>query len=216
MNITHAVSEEVTGDKLKAIFDRQKELWDKYHHIEVRSGLRITEDCPVNLDDRKGQFQIKDYLWRIVEELGEALDAQAIGDKAHFQEELMDGLHFLVEMTLLVDRNYDNILPDWTHEKDYLEDLVERARRTIGRGSGIDFWVTKFIMSIGMLGNCLKNKPWKQSMMKTNLEAFYSRLAMVWTGYITILVAAGMDAQSIVDIYLRKSQVNKFRQRSNY
>ena len=53
MNITHAVSEVVEGDKLNAIFSRQKELMTKYHDIEARSGLMQTEDCPVNLDDKR-------------------------------------------------------------------------------------------------------------------------------------------------------------------
>ena len=76
--------------------------------------------------------------------------------------------------------------------------------------------MAKFIENLGMMCNCLKNKPWKQSMMKTDQEAFYDRLAEVWVLYITILVFSGMTAQDIADIYLKKSQVNQFRQRSNY
>ena len=75
MNITHAVDEEIHGDKLEAIFARQKELMEKYHDIELRSGLMQTEDCPVNLDDKRGQARIKDFAWRVIEEVGEALDA---------------------------------------------------------------------------------------------------------------------------------------------
>ena len=63
MNITHAVTEEVVGDRLVAIFNRQKELMSKYHDIEKRSGLLQTEDCPVNLDDKRGQARIKDFSW---------------------------------------------------------------------------------------------------------------------------------------------------------
>ena len=61
MNITHAVREEIEGDKLEAIFNRQEELMSKYHDIEKRSGLLQTEDCPVNLDDKRGQARIKDF-----------------------------------------------------------------------------------------------------------------------------------------------------------
>ena len=75
MNITHATEEAIQGNLLKQIFDRQKELMDKYHYIEERSGLLQTADCPVNLDDRRGQARIKDFSWRVTEELGEALDA---------------------------------------------------------------------------------------------------------------------------------------------
>ena len=217
MNINHATVEEFTGDKLQAIFTRQKSLMDKYHDIELRSGLLQTEDCPVNLDDKRGQARIKDFSWRVTEELGEALDAKATKD--HYQEELIDGLHFLTELTILAGKDYHNLLPEGTalYSKDRLEDLVENAKECISQnGDNLNYWVSKFIENLGMMCNCLKNKPWKQSMMKTDRNVFYGRLAEVWVLYITLLVVSGMDADSIVITYLKKSQVNQFRQRSNY
>ena len=217
MNINHATVEEFTGDKLQAIFTRQKTLMDKYHDIELKSGLLQTEDCPVTLDDKTGPARIKDFSWRVTEELGEALDAQATKD--HYQEELIDGLHFLTELTILAGKDYHNLLPEGTalYSKDRLEDLVENAKECISQnGDNLNYWVSKFIENLGMMCNCLKNKPWKQSMMKTDQEAFYSRLAEVWVLYITLLVVSGMDADTIAITYLKKSQVNKFRIRSNY
>ena len=217
MTITNATVEEFTGDKLQAIFTRQKSLMDKYHDIELKSGLMQTEDCPVNLDDKRGQARIKDFSWRVTEELGEALDAKATKD--HYQEELIDGLHFLTELTILAGKDYHNLLPEGTalYSKDRLEDLVENAKECISQnGDNLNYWVSKFIENLGMMCNCLKNKPWKQSMMKTDQEAFYSRLAEVWVLYITLLVVSGMDADTIAITYLKKSQVNKFRIRSNY
>lgn len=217
MNINHATVEEFTGDKLQAIFTRQKSLMDKYHDIELRSGLLQTEDCPVNLDDKRGQARIKDFSWRVTEELGEALDAKATKD--HYQEELIDGLHFLTELTILAGKDYHNLLPEGTalYSKDRLEDLVKNAKEYISlNGNNLNYWVSKFIENLGMMCNCLKNKPWKQSMMKTDRNVFYGRLADVWVLYITILVVSGMNADSIVITYLKKSQVNKFRIRSAY
>lgn len=218
MNINHAVEEKVEGDLLKAIFDRQKSLMGKYHDIELKSGLLQTEDCPVNLDDKRGQARIKDFSWRVTEELGEALDAKT--SKDHYQEELIDGLHFLTELTILAGKDYDTLLPQGIphYDEDHLRDLVENARDVISeKFSGtLDFWVSRFIEQLAMMCNCLKNKPWKQSMMKTDREAFYLRLSNVWCCYITILVFSGMDAEDIANVYLKKSQVNQFRQRSNY
>lgn len=218
MNINHAVEEKVEGDLLKAIFDRQKSLMNKYHDIELRSGLLQTEDCPVNLDDKRGQARIKDFAWRVTEELGEALDAKTTKD--HYQEELIDGLHFLTELTILAGKDYDTILPVGTPEyhEDRLEDLVVNAHELMLKmGSDrLDYWVSRFIENLGMMCNCLKNKPWKQSMMKTDHDAFYGRLTDVWCCYITLLVVSGMTAESIACTYLKKSQVNQFRQRSNY
>lgn len=218
MNINHAVHETLTGDMLAAIFNRQKELMAKYHHIEARSGLLQTEDCPVNLDDRRGQARIKDFSWRVMEELGEALDAKSHTD--HYQEELIDGLHFLTELTILAGRDYNTIIPEGTpiYHADHLEDLYEDARNRIEEVNSpdINYWVAQFVEQLAMMCNCLKNKPWKQSMMKTDWEAFYGRLTNVWVCYMAILAMAGMKPTDIADTYLRKSQVNKFRQRSNY
>ena len=218
MNINHAVEEKIEGDLLKAIFDRQKSLMGKYHDIELKSGLLQTEDCPVNLDDKRGQARIKDFSWRVTEELGEALDAKA--NKDHYQEELIDGLHFLTELTILAGKDYNTILPIniFVYDEDHLRDLVENANEFISRklNDTLDFWVSRFIEQLAMMCNCLKNKPWKQSMMKTDREAFYKRLAEAWVCYIAILVISGMGAEDIANVYLKKSQVNQFRQRSNY
>ncbi len=222
MNINHAVEEKVEGDLLKAIFDRQRSLMGKYHDIELKSGLLQTEDCPVNLDDKRGQARIKDFSWRVTEELGEALDARS--SKDHYQEELIDGLHFLTELTILAGKDYDTILTPYnnipTRDRDFLKNLVENSRANLTDSAdnqwGLDFWVSRFIEQLAMMCNCLKNKPWKQSMMKTDMEAFYNRLSLVWCCYITILVVSGMTAEDIANVYLKKSQVNQFRQRSNY
>lgn len=218
MNINHAVHETLTGDMLAAIFNRQKELMAKYHHIEARSGLLQTEDCPVNLDDRRGQARIKDFSWRVMEELGEALDAKSHTD--HYQEELIDGLHFLTELTILAGRDYNTIIPEDLPKfhSDHLEDLYETALTRINGPAytDINHWVAQFVEQLAMMCNCLKNKPWKQSMMKTDREAFYGRLTNVWVCYMAILAMAGMKPTDIADTYLRKSQVNQFRQRSNY
>lgn len=210
MNITHAKKEKTNKESLRAIFDRQKELMEKYHDIEFKSGLMQTEDCPVNLDDKRGQARIKDFSERITEEIGEALDAirNESGESAllHFHEELIDGLHFLTEMTILT--GYD-ITKDYT-----LSDLINLG--TVRSSYTLNDLVSDHVMYLGMMCNCLKNKAWKQTMMKTNKENFYKHLKLVWSNYIAILTSQDLTEEEITDLYLRKSQVNQFRQRSNY
>lgn len=210
MNITHTKKEKTNKESLRAIFDRQKELMEKYHDIEFKSGLMQTEDCPVNLDDKRGQARIKDFSWRITEEIGEALDAieNESGESAllHFHEELVDGLHFLTEMTILT--GYD--LPEYTTLKDLIEEGSYRDCYSLND------LVSDHVCYLGMMCNCLKNKPWKQSMMKTNKENFYKHLKLVWSNYIAILTSQDLTEEEITDLYLRKSQVNQFRVRSNY
>lgn len=206
MNITHATEETIQPNLLKQIFDRQRELMDKYHYIEERSGMLQTADCPVNLDDRRGQARIKDFSWRVTEELGEALDALGQDDMEHFAEELVDGLHFLTELTILAGIDWDDLLP--------LGKMYNNAASSAP--DGLDQRVYNYVECIGMMCNCLKNKPWKQSMMQTDRVAFFARLHSVWMSYIAIMETVFESPEDIVSVYLKKSQVNKFRQRSNY
>lgn len=219
MNITHAVTENIVGDKLEAIFKRQKELMDKYHDIEKRGGLLQTEDCPVNLDDKRGQARIKDFAWRVTEEIGEALDALNVHDDiVHFQEELIDGLHFLTELTILAGVTPKDLQENCSVDegKDILDGMFEVLTNPVDTAVwSLEARVAVFIEKLGMTCNCLKNKPWKQSNMVTDKKAFKENLSTAWHAYI-ILLAYNMDADEVADIYLKKSQVNKFRQRSNY
>lgn len=215
MNINHAVEEVVVGDKLKMIFTRQRELMEKYHHIEARSGLCQTEDCPVNLNDKRGQARLKDFAWRITEEVGEALDAA--NHSEHYQEELIDGLHFLTEFTMMAGKDYNTLCPDSGNNimygNDYLEDIFTRGNN---KNHDLGKAMINLIRELGMCCNTLKNKPWKQTSMLTDVNEFYLRLYNVWKCYMDLLAVSGLKPDDIVNVYLKKSQVNKFRQRSNY
>lgn len=213
MNITHAVEERIEGDKLEAIFNRQKELMGKYHDIEKRSGLLQTEDCPVNLDDKRGQARIKDFAWRVMEEVGEALDAAKQDDEEHFCEELIDGLHFLTELTILAGFEPKDIVFEKQGVVDKLDYLCGNAI-TVANGNLYED-ISDLVMDLGMMCNCLKNKPWKQTNMITDKNNFHHQLNLVWVDYIRIL-SSQMSSEEIALVYLKKSQVNKFRQRSGY
>lgn len=213
MNITHAVVEEVHGDKLVAIFERQKELMNKYHDIEKRSGLLQTEDCPVNLNDKRGQARIKDFAWRVMEEVGEAIDAR--DDFEHHIEELIDGLHFLTELTILTGCTPEDIVWDNPNGNDLLLTLYNQNAYHDTENCVFEMLVTDLVRDLGMMCNCLKNKPWKQTSMLTDVNEFLHKLRLVWADYFSIL-SLSLSPQAIVEIYFKKSQVNKFRQRSNY
>lgn len=125
------------GDMLSEIFNKQKELMEKYHDIENKNGLLQTKDCPVDLNDSKGQSRLKDFAWRITEELGEAM-------------------------------------------------------------------------------NCLKNKPWKQTQMLTDTIHYKEELIDALHFFIELFILSGMEASDVYQMYFKKNEVNKFRQRSNY
>lgn len=102
--------EKTSGDMLEEIFAGQKKLMEKYHIIEKEIGLLQTEDVPVDLQSHLGQARLKDFAWRITEEIGEAMSClknkpwkktQMETDVTHYYEELADAFHFFVELCLL-------------------------------------------------------------------------------------------------------------------
>jgi len=225
VNIDDVKVEKIQGDRLDLIFQRQKELLKKYDQIEVANGLRYTSDCPVNLNDKKGQSVLKDYAWRITEELGEALEAFVIHPDIpqHCDEEIADSLHFLTEFTILAGVSPDQIILS-EKKKDKLSSLYEKSSAnlnyliTLHRRSYISicFRVGRFTESLAKTCNCLKNKPWKQTQMVTDVDYFRNNLVEAWTRFIQICISAKIPDQYLFELYFKKSEVNKFRQRSNY
>ena len=98
------------GDRLFQIFQIQTLLEKKYHIIEERNlGIKLSE-YPVNLNSCKDQQAIKDCMWRITEELGEAANClknkpwkqdHKETDVLHYLEELSDALHFVIKLFLM-------------------------------------------------------------------------------------------------------------------
>ena len=137
MNIKDVKIKKIKGDKLNLIFKRQKELMKKYHKIEKANEIWVPDKLPLDLNNCKCQYRIKDFLWRITEELGEA-------------------------------------------------------------------------------GNCLKNKPWKQTQVETDVDHFIEELADAFHFWIELCIMIGLTADDLFEFYYKKSEVNAFRQRSKY
>lgn len=201
----------ITGeDKLDQIFRRQLELMQKYHDIEKANGLIVTEEVPVNLHHALGQYRLKDFAWRITEELGEAFEALRIHPEIpeHFSEEIADAIHFLVEFTILagvppseLSASFNNEMgvSDISREYDKLAPLMAVV-----------------VESLAMTCNCLKNKPWKNTHMMTDTSHFHSCLGRTWRAFLFLCRSSGIDSGDLTNLYFKKSEVNKFRQRTNY
>ena len=247
MNITDAKKEVILGCRLTAIFNRQKDLMAKYHDIEKGIGLMQTEDCPVNLHDRRGQARLKDFAWRATEEIAEAMEClPSIYDlkeklinidideskecmdqylkirneldlaKLHMKEELIDALHFFTEFTILAGITpleiYNTAVGEIEEDKDILEELFNN----VDDSRSISEAVFAFEVSLGLCCNCLKNKAWKQTNMLTDIPKFREKVSNTWLDLISLFISCGLTPEEVADLYLKKSQVNKFRQRSNY
>ena len=75
------------------------------------------------------------------------------------------------------------------------------------------FWA---IVEIAEALDCLKNKAWKQTMIETDVEHFREEVADALHFFVEGCILAGITASDLFSLYMRKSEVNKFRQRSKY
>jgi len=64
--------------------------------------------------------------------------------------------------------------------------------------------------------DCLKNKAWKKTMVEVDINHFREEVADALHFFIEACILAGLDASDLFSLYMQKSEVNKFRQRSNY
>lgn len=215
-------------DMLDLIFERQHGLAIKYLPVEKENGLLQTEIFPGDLDDRFSQARMKDFAWRVQEELYEALDALVIhkDNLTHFIEEMIDSIHFFVELCLFCDYDTNTIkefysIPD---NEDKLKYLVGLASQVDKQSGEMDQAVPTALLvsatigqSIGNAMNRLKNKPWKQTHMVTDKEAFKVNLLSAWLGFFRVLCNKyGLTAEDVFTCYFKKSEVNKFRIESKY
>lgn len=218
MNVNHVESVKTYPKRvLHAIFAKQEEVMPKYHEIEKKNGLCQTDMMPFNLHDRHCQARIKDFLWRTTEELAESLEVVMSDNNEfgmdHIIEEIIDAIHFHTENCIQCGITADDILMGNT--LDYvLNDLVEFHTQNIVSAESL---FLNTIISLGLAGNCLKNKPWKQDHKLTDIEKFKKIMVKAYIDLLTILsVAYRLDEKDIFDMYFRKNEVNKFRQRSGY
>lgn len=207
MNIKDVNEAEGVDNELEAIFQKQRELMDKYHHIEKESGLMQTEDVPVNLHCKFGQARLKDFAWRAVEEIGEATAALKDHPEEvdHFNEEMIDALHFLVELCIISGLTYEDIGP-----------RIEDTKTGVCALNGIEGLVYPIIEELTRAMNCLKQKPWKQTHILTDEKRFKGYIIHTMHLFFSCLSSLSLAPEDIYNYYFKKNEVNKFRQRSNY
>lgn len=202
------------NDKLVKIFKKQRSLMEKYEKIEKANGLLQTDKVPVALDSREGQARLKDFAWRITEEMAEAINAYYTESREAFMEEMSDVLHFLTELTILTGLDPVDIIPiQPTGEIDTLDYLfihyvVDKVDLTKPLNTEL---VTEFISNLGLTMNYLKNKPWKQSLKETDLDGFFNSLIWTWEVYIKLASSVGFTSEILYEAYMDKNSINKNR-----
>lgn len=220
VNMTDFNNHEKVDNVTQAIFNRQKELMSKYEHIEASNGLLETHDVPVDIDSYKGQARLKNFAWRVTEELTEALEPlyggcdKEINEevKLHIIEEFIDAVHFLTELMIL-----SGIDP----EKYQVYSITEKEKALddnhgFERGATL-IYTLSVIEALGLAMNCLKNKPWKQTHVLTDKDKYIRYVLEAAVALKSLLYRQfGLANNDLLNCYLNKADVNKFRQESGY
>lgn len=188
------------------ILSRQNKLEDFYWTLEKRH-KRVFD-----LNERPGQIIIKDFLWRITEELGEALEADT---KEHnlvkIHEELADCLHFIAGLGIISDISDEFI-------NGFMEFSYEIVPQTNPRPIPqlAPTAVSMFVQALGVMGNTLKMKPWKQTDVMTDVNYAKFCYRQLVKRFLEVCHAFGLTLPILWDLYYRKSEVNLFRIESGY
>lgn len=211
-----------TDNYLLSMFKYQAELLEKYKDIEGMPKL------PMSIHTKEAQIWLKDMMWRVVEELGEALEHyQKNGFEPNdlFYEEITDAIHFQLEIPLLIMPlgmnpieftgitemfGTSNVMELICNNE---EGLLEHE---VGDITKIEGWIGMICGSIGMMGNTLKNKKWKQSEVMADEEMFFTYYRKSTIQLLAFINQFGFNPGDIYNLYFKKYNVNKFRQDSNY
>lgn len=191
-----------------ALLREQDGLMNKYKEIEK------LPTWPLHLDIRENQTIIKDYIARVTEELVEAEEYMRrinLGEdnlQELMQEELIDALHFYIDVILLVGK--DKVR--WDMEQSNIQ-----MHEPIGLPFGLSDCCNEITYYLFVARNQLKNKPWKQSELPTDKEAFYEWVALAGQWFnIMFYATLGWTKAEIYSNYMKKHTINVFRQDSKY
>lgn len=180
---------------LRTAFGVHKHLIDQFHPIEVASGLLADNNFPVDIETPSGQHLIRDFAWRITEEITEALRSHNEGfPRDQILEEVIDAFQFWIELCWLVELS---------------PNVVNDTSQPI-HGSAFRLACLNFIEDLGMAVNLLKNKPWKKKLQPVP-HAFLPQIAGLYGRFIGIAGSLGFSPDEFYAAYFRKAQINQER-----
>ena len=206
MNILDFEADEFNKNTwLKDMYNKQKEIAEKYKEIEGMPNL------PMNINTKDGQIFMKKMIYRTIEELGESYQSifdpenNAVivnGIDLHKSEELADALHFFLEMLVVVGIGPE-ILEEAYKSYEYVEKPIIET-----------YWFCTY--RLAMIGQNLHNKPWKSSMVSTDIKIVRQCIIDAFYALLDVFRVNGNSDEDIYSYYTRKHKTNEFRIRSKY
>jgi len=208
--------EQVPENVLQAIFEKQWKLAEKYKDIEGMEDLLSEKRLKTNLDTQFGQIWLKDFCWRVTEELAESIEPVYMHEeltdemRQHYIEELADALHFFVELCIIAGYSEN----DFKNIEDITTEVITEIENENADQLAANHW--SVVYYLGLFANCLKQKKWKQTHQLTDRKKAFSNLNKAYEALIMAMKFAGCTDEDIYSFYFKKNAVNQFRQRSNY
>ena len=199
-------------DRLIQIFQRQGELHNKFLPIHEARGLGLVSIAgkgPYDLTDQRFQFMIKTYAWYVIEEIAEVIEAQGTN---HVFEELADVLHFFIELCIIVGITPEQLVGVETTDADII-DLLDLwwMKCHVAHVHDMHILVYHFIKHFGIAMECLKNKPWKQTMIEVDHTKFLTNIQEAGFVLVGMFKFNRLTADQMARAYFGKAAENSNR-----
>lgn len=185
------------------LFAQQESLMQKYQHIEQLPAP------PLSLQAAAHQKIMKDFAWRVTEELVEAQDAYAQsgpGDDAWVEptaEELADAMHFLIELLIFAAVTPSQCL---RHVPEYpLDDDLQ-----------LDYVLWRATRHLGDAMRELRNKAWKQKIVQTDELRCRRFLVLAFAAHLDIWRSLGFTEEDLRIAFAAKHAKNHERIKDGY
>ena len=161
-------------------------------------------DPPVSLHAPHGQKIMKDFAWRVVEELSESYesweDSDPIVRRANALEELADATHFFIELMIFAGITAAQCTDRFP---------MYPTKVTGGINYTARYWTV--VHRLGVAMNCLKNRPWKKSFIPTDEGQFRIKLILTYAALMQLWAETGCSPKDVHDHYFSKHEINETR-----
>lgn len=172
----------------KRLFREQTLLMQGFQRIE---GL---PDWPIDPSTFAGQQLIRDFLGRFTEELVEAHDALPNEQP----EELIDCLHFLLELAIFVGISWEQVAQRL--DRHHFEPPFHPIPR-----NDLQFAIH---LAVGRLRHGLKTKPWRQTQASQSVSTIQNQVIYLFVMLLDLWFALGYSFPDLEKTFMRKVDIN--------
>lgn len=194
-------------DLLQSMFDRQYELTVAFHAIEENNFALDDSSIPASLETIHGQKQVRATLAYLLDEIGEFMNAST---KERRKEELVDVLHFTIELFILSGTNMTRIDPRGITKTG----LLEKAFNVVILAqfmSDTANTTMQFVRGPIDLLHELKSKPWKKQLKPFDRDSFERQLCVMFHTLLAMAHHYDFTAESLHAAYFDKATINSQR-----